>query len=117
MNSLAKNSVYNIFYKLLNIVFPLLTSAYVARILLPDGVGKVAYALNIVQYFLLVAALGLPNYGTREIARVRDDRNKLNSLFSELFIINAISTTICILAYYSLISYLPVAKQIKHFTF
>ena len=62
MKSLAKNSVYNIIYKCSNLVFPLIISAYVSRILLAEGIGKVSSAQNIVTYFTLLAALGLANY-------------------------------------------------------
>ena len=55
--SLSKNAFYNVIYKCLNVVFPLITMAYVSRILLPIGVGKVASAQNIVAYFVLIASI------------------------------------------------------------
>ena len=63
--SLLKNSLYNILYKILNIVFPLITSMYVARILMAESIGKVAAAQNIVSYFTLLAAMGIPTYGVK----------------------------------------------------
>ena len=68
-DGLFQNSVYNVIYKLLDALFPLVSAAYLGRVLMSDGVGKVAYAQNIVQYFVLAASLGIPNYGIREIAR------------------------------------------------
>lgn len=103
-SSLIKNSIFNIIYKLLNIFFPLITVTYVAHILMADGLGKVAYAQNIVTYFLTIAALGLPNYGTREIAKVKSDSILTNRLFTELFCINGLSTIFCCFAYFSMIS-------------
>ena len=70
--SLTKNSIYNVIYTIANILFPFATSIYVSRILLPAGVGKVASAQNIVSYFVTLAALGLPSYGVREFAKVRE---------------------------------------------
>lgn len=102
-NSLFNNSIYNVLYKLLNVIFPLVSSAYVSHVLLAVGVGRIASAQNIAQYFVLVAALGLPNYGTREIAKVRDDNGMKNETFSELFLINLVSTVLCSVAYYGLI--------------
>lgn len=58
--SLVKNSLYNILYTTINILFPLITSIYSARILLASGVGTVAYSQNIASYFVTFAALGLP---------------------------------------------------------
>ena len=97
--SLLKNSIFNIIYTVSNILFPFITSIYVSRILLPAGVGKVAGAQNLVSYFVTLAALGLPTYGVREFAKVREDKGKNNSLFTELFIINVISTTVALIAF------------------
>ena len=98
--SLIINSIYNVLYKMMNVLFPLITTTYVSKILLASGVGKIAYAQNISAYFVTVAALGIPNYGIRECAKVKDDSNLLNKLFSDLFTINFISTTICVVSYY-----------------
>ena len=107
MKSLAKNSTFNAFYTIMNLLFPLITSVYVARVLLPEGIGKVAYAQSIVSYFVIIASLGLPNYGLREIARVRDKLNEKNKLFTELLIVNAISTSIALVSYIVLILLIP----------
>ena len=79
-------------YRLLNVVFPLISAGYVARILSADGMGKVAYAQNIVSYFLMFAAMAIPSYGTREIARLRGDSDGTNKLFSELVVLNGLAT-------------------------
>lgn len=99
MKSLGKNAFYNVVYKCLNVVFPLVTMAYVSRVLLPVGVGKVASAQNIVAYFVLIASLGLPVYGVKVMASYSDNREKSSKSFSELFCINAISTIICSFIY------------------
>lgn len=97
--SIAKNALFNILYKVLNVLFPLVTTIYISRILCPAGVGKVAFAQNVCSYFTVVAALGLPTYGIREIARHRNDRNKVDELFSDFFWINIISTSLCVIVY------------------
>lgn len=104
---LFQNSVYNVIYKLLDALFPLVSAAYLGRVLLSDGVGKVAYAQNIAQYFVLAASLGIPNYGIREIARRRKDEKQTTELFSSLFFINLISTLVCTVLYYALVLNLP----------
>jgi len=109
--SILKNSIFNITYRLLNIVFPMITAMYVARILLPDGVGKVIYAQNIMNYFAIIAALGIPTYGAREIARYSHDRIESNKLFSELFILNLISTIISSVIYLCIILLIPSFHQ------
>lgn len=101
--SLAKNSVYNIIYTVANIMFPFVTSIYVSRILLPIGVGKVASAQNIASYFVTIAALGLPSYGVREFAKVRENERKKNKLFTETLLLNIISTTLALVGFFILV--------------
>lgn len=107
MKSLARNSIYNAVYQVLNMVFPLLASTYVARVLMPEGVGRVSYAQNIASYFLTAAALGLPTVGMRVISVARSNTNKLNKAFSELICINTISTTIALVGYLLLVFLSP----------
>ena len=101
--SLAKNSIYNIIYTVANILFPFVTSIYVSRILLPVGVGKVASAQNIASYFVTLAALGLPSYGVREFAKVRDNKAERDKLFTELLLLNIISTTLAVVGFLVLV--------------
>lgn len=105
--SLRKNSVYYVVYNLLNVLFPFITSLYAARVLLPQNIGEVAFAQNIVQYFVILAFLGIPTYGLREISKVRNNPSRLNTLFSELVIINTISTIVFSVVYFGMIIIVP----------
>ena len=84
-------------------LFPFVISIYAARVLLPESIGEVAYAQNIVNYFAILAFLGLPTYGLREIAIARNNKDELSKVYSELFIINFVSTVFFSLFYYGLI--------------
>lgn len=57
-----------------SMIFPLISYPYVSRILMPSGMGKVAFATSIVTYFSMFAQLGIPTYGIRTCAKVRDDK-------------------------------------------
>lgn len=109
--SFVKSTVFNVGYKVLNVLFPLITSMYVSRILGPEGTGRVAYAQNILSYFLIFASVGIPTYGIKEIARNVGDRVKTSKSFSELFIINSITTTICIVVYIILVLLIPAFQS------
>ena len=109
--SLLSNSLYNLLYRGLNVLFPLITVTYVSRILLAEGVGRVTSAQNVAQYFVVLAALGIPNYGIREIAKKKDSEQERNKLFSELFFINLISTLVFTLAYYGMICIFPTFED------
>lgn len=109
--SIVQNSLFNVAYKLLNVLFPLITTTYVARVLLAEGVGKVAYAQNIVAYFIFLATLGIPNYGVREIAKVRDNLEQTEKVFSELIALNFISSFFFSLAYVGMIVFFPFFRD------
>lgn len=111
MESLAKNSIVNLVYTVLDFLFVLLRAVYVGRILLADGVGRVSYVQSIAGYFLAFAQLGLPVYGVREIARAREKRYEMNKIFTELFVINFFSTTCALMSYFLLVMYVPVMKE------
>lgn len=89
MKKLYKNSIYNVIYRITNLLFPLFTASYVARILLPEGVGYFSYINTNVSYFVVFASLGLPAYGIREIAKAKYNKELLNKTYTELFLINA----------------------------
>ena len=81
-----------------NFLFPLIIFPYVSRVLLPEGTGKVAFALSIVSYFTLFASFGVATYGIRAIAQVRDDKDRLSKTMHELLFINIISMIIVYIA-------------------
>jgi len=47
----------------------------------------------------MVAALGIPAYGIREVAKARGDKKKLSKLFSELLVINILSSIVLLIIY------------------
>lgn len=109
--SLTKNGIFYLLYNVLNLLFPLITGIYVARVLLPKDVGAVAAAQNLTQYFIMLGFLGIPTYGMREIAKVRDDLEERNKVFSELFVINIISTTVSLIVYLIIINVVGEYKK------
>lgn len=101
--SVIKNSFYYILYRLVNVLYPLVTATYVSRVLEPDGIGEISLAQTIVVFLVACALLGIPNYGVREVSKLKTKENR-GKLFFELFIINAISTLSLIIIYFALIN-------------
>ena len=89
-SSLKLNFIMNVILTMSSILFPLLTFPYVSRILLPVGTGKVAFATSFISYFTLFSQLGIPMYGIRACAKVRDSKIDLSRTVQELMIINII---------------------------
>lgn len=80
-----KNYLYNASYQVFILLVPLITTPYLARVLGPEGVGINSYTNSITQYFILFGSIGVNLYGNREIAFVRDKKEKLTQTFYEIF--------------------------------
>ena len=107
IKSIKFNFIMNFILTVSNFLFPLITFPYVSRVLLPEGTGKVAFALSIVSYFTLFASFGVATYGIRAIAQVRDDKDRLSKTMHELLFINIISMIIVYIALVIAISVVP----------
>jgi O-antigen/teichoic acid export membrane protein len=99
--------------RILNIIFPLITFPYVARVLSPEGIGKVDFAQSIIQYFILIAQFGIPTYAIRECAKHKDNNNKLTKTVQEILIINIFMLIISYLLFFILAFNLPYLKEYK----
>lgn len=86
--SIKLNMVLNVLLTISSIVFPLITLPYVTRVLGPDGIGKVYFATSVITLFSMFAELGIPVYGIRACAQVRDDRLALTRTAHEILMIN-----------------------------
>jgi O-antigen/teichoic acid export membrane protein len=104
---MKKNYLFNLLLSVANILFPIISFPYVSKILGPIGVGKVQFITTFASYFALVAALGIPIYGIREIAKYKSSPEKLSKVFSELVIINFITSLFLSVIYIAIILFLP----------
>ena len=96
--SIKKNFIMNVLLTMSGFIFPLITFPYVSRILLPEGTGKVQFATSVIAYFSLFAQLGIPTYGIRACAKVRDNREELTRTAHELLVINLVMNVIVYIA-------------------
>lgn len=111
--SITTNFLMNALLTASNFIFPLITYPYVSRILLPAGTGKVSFATSLVYYFTVFAQLGIPTYGVRLCAGLRDDRKKLSRAVQELLLIQLITTLIAGIAFVLAIFSVPRLQQEK----
>ncbi|MDD3220921.1 MAG: flippase [Lachnospiraceae bacterium] len=105
--SVAQNFIYNSILTVTNVLFPLIIFPYASRMLLVEAIGKVDFATAVVNYFIMFASLGIPTYGIRACARVREDKEKLSHVTQELLIISIITTGITCLVFVLSILYIP----------
>lgn len=99
MSSIKKNAFFNILLAVSQILFPLITFPYISRILQPQGVGAYTFVDSYTQYFVLIAALGIPIYGMREIAKTRHSVAERSKIFSELIVLHIFITLVITLIY------------------
>lgn len=107
MPSIKKSLFHNTLFILSNLLFPLINFSYASRILGPEGYGKVQFVLVFAQYFVLIAALGIPLFGVREIAKIKANKIVLSKTISELLLINIVSSISVLLIYLTLINTIP----------
>ena len=105
--SLKRNYFYNILLNISKVIFPLITAPYISRVLEPDGVGLFNFANTYSNYFALVAALGIPLYGVREVAKIKDDIQSLTKFVSEIISLSCATTFVTTLIYVCSVFFIP----------
>lgn len=111
--SLGINFLMNILLRMSSLIFPLITFPYVSRVLAADGYGKIQMATAFVAYFILLSQLGIPTYGIRACAIVRDDRVKLSRTVHELMGIQLLMTVISYGIFFVLLQSIPRLRDEK----
>lgn len=109
--SIKKNLIYNIALNISKVVFPLVTAPYVSRVLEPDGVGLYNFSSTYAGYFALFAVLGIPLYGVREIAKLRDSKDEENRFLSEIISLEIIMTLIITAIFLLSVIIIPQLKE------
>lgn len=94
-----KNFLYNVSYQLLVIILPLITVPYVSNILGAQGIGDYAFTYANSQYFVIFGMVGITLYGNRQIAYVRDYKEKLGNTFCSIYLLQLITTSISLILY------------------
>ncbi len=94
MSSVKTNYALNLVNTLSGMLFPLLVFPYVSRVMLADGMGLVNFYSSIIQYVVMLSALGIPLYAVREIAKARDNVSKLNKVSLEILLLYAMLTVV-----------------------
>ncbi len=111
IRSVKFNFIMNVILTMSTFIFPLITFRYVSRILLPAGTGKVSFATSLVTYFNMFAQLGIPTYGIRACAKVRDNREELTRTAHELLFINLAMGLISYIALIAMVLWIPRLQE------
>ena len=91
-----KNYAYNLSYQLLVIILPIITTPYVTRVFSSSDLGTYGYFNSIVTYFILLATLGVANYGTKEVSA---NRKNIQPTFWGIYSLQVVAAFISIVLY------------------
>lgn len=110
--SLGINAFLNGLRSVLNLLFPLITFPYISRVLSVQGIGIYNFSNIYVNYFILIAGLGIATYAVREGAKYRNQKKKIEEFASQVFSINIFAT---IIAYLLLFLSLVIFKNLNNY--
>ena len=111
-SSVNSNTFFNTLKSVFSVLYPLITFPYISRVLQTDNIGKINFGNSIVSYVSLVASLGVTTYAIRECAKVKENKEELSVVASQILSINIIST---IIAYSVLVIVLIFAKPLENY--
>jgi O-antigen/teichoic acid export membrane protein len=110
---LKSNISYNVILTLSGYIIGLVIFPYISRVLGVSNIGIISFVDNIINYFILFATLGASTIGTREIAKYKGNKDKVNTVFSNLIILYTIYTILIIIVYYFAVNYIDKLKIYK----
>ena len=110
--SIKKNFLYNISYQMVSALIPIILTPYIARILTANGVGISSYVTANVTYFQLFSFLGIAGHGQREIAIVRNDKQKVSRIFWELQLFHFLCGAFVLVVYLAFVAMVP-SKDVR----
>lgn len=96
--SITRNFAFSAVLTAANFVFPFIVYPYVSRVLGVSNIGACNFVDSIVNYASLISMMGVVIVGTRNIAKARGDKERLDSTFTALIFINLIFTIIATVA-------------------
>lgn len=97
------NYVLNLTRTILTALIGFFTMPFINKTLGVESIGKYEYVNSIITYFVLFSALGIPMYGVREIAKVRDSVEKRSLVTVELLVILLVTSLVSYLAIFGVL--------------
>ena len=108
---LASNFGYLMLLQIAGYVFPLITIPYLARVIGVDGFGKIAFAAAVIVWFQTVSDWGFNYTATRDVARNRDNLEKVSEIFSNVLWARLLLMVVSFAVLFSLTEAIPYFKE------
>ena len=105
--SITLNSIYNFILKVFRLIVPVLVGPYIQRLFDTQLYGSFNDASTWVDLALVFGSFGIYTYAVREVSAVRDDRQKVRSLYASLFTMG-LCTNLLVAVLYSAVIFFQV---------
>ncbi len=105
--SIYKNFTYNTLLNISSYIISLLIFPYISRILGVESMGIVGFVDSMVNYFIILATLGINTVGIRAIALCGKDLTKRSQVFSEIMTLSILLTFTAIILYSISVFFIP----------
>lgn len=107
INNLIKNFSFLFLVNVANFILPLLTFPYLVRVLGIEKFGLLSFATSIITYFLIITDYGFNLTATREVSVNRNNRDKINEIYSSVMILKILIMIIGFVIFLPLIFIIP----------
>lgn len=106
-HSVKFNYIMRIILKLSGALCSVISYPIALRAIGANGMGKVAFAFSVTNFFAMLATLGIPTYGIRECARIKDDSEALKKTVRELLLLQHIITGVTVILFFICVLLIP----------
>jgi len=110
---LLSNFGYLSILQIAGYVFPIITLPYLARVIGVDSFGKIAFASAIIVWFQSVADWGFKFTATRDVAKNRNDKEKVSDIFSNVLWARIFLMILSFILLFLAIMFIPIFNQNK----
>ena len=108
---LMENFAYLSLLQMAGYVSPLITLPYLTRVIGVEGFGKIAFASAVMVWIQTVADWGFNYTATRDVARNREDRDKVSDIFSRVLWARCFLMFLSFVLLVLLVSFIPKFKE------
>ena len=106
LNRITRNYLYNALYQVFILLMPIIVTPYLARVLGPDNLGIYSYVFSVTNVISILTLIGIYNYGNRQVAYERNDKQKMSQTFWEIMLLRVLIAVVGSVVYFAVAFYL-----------